>query len=157
MEKFFLNRNKTPRIPNSLMPVIPVSWGEIVDKLTILEIKNELILDPEKKLAVQRQYHSILDHLADDPGSFVQKGIQGGGEIISHEDEDYQSFYQINRKLWDCENLIRSLTREENFGKDYVQVSQDIRTWNDERARIKKRIDQRWQSDFWDVKNHPGI
>ena len=133
------------------MPLIPVSIGEVIDKLTILKIKLQKISDPVKVQSVRQQYSQILECLKD---FNLNLGIDL--EIELDLDEDFLSLKDINSKLWDQENLIRLLVRIEDFGDSFVEVSKNIRFWNDERAVIKQKIDQRFGSEFWDVKDHSG-
>ena len=136
------------------MIAIPVSIGEIIDKLTILRIKLCNIHDPIKVQAVALQYSQILAclercELVDQNSSAVKLK-----ESNLKTDEDFLALNEINSQLWDLENRIRTMDAQGKYDKEFIKVARVIRHLNDQRAKVKKTIDQRFGSDFWDVKEH---
>jgi len=118
---------------------IEVSNGEIIDKLTILEIKLEKIRD-EKKLTNIRKEHEILSVAAQN--------------IIERTDPLYQKLYEINQKLWDIEDLCREFERKKDFGPSFIDAVRKVYVFNDERAHIKKLINEKTGSDLMEEKSY---
>lgn len=104
---------------------IEVSDGEIVDKLTIIEIKLERIKD-EAKLANVRKEYEVLDEAV--------------AKIISKEDPLYKELLDINTQLWEIEDDIRECERAKDFGEKFIELARAVYFTNDKRADAKKRI-----------------
>lgn len=104
---------------------IEVSNGEIIDKLTILQIKLERIKD-EKKL---RNLKKERDELGTTAAS-----------IMKTSDPLYKALYEINCELWDIEDHIRDLERKKDFGEDFIATARSVYLMNDKRAEIKRQI-----------------
>lgn len=122
---------------------IEVSNGEIFDKLSILEVKNEKLTDKLKLEYVIKEY------------SYLQ-------EIISQinfslEDEVYRSLRDINFRLWDIEDEIRLKEDEGDFGARFIELSRLIYKLNDERYRLKNKINIYTDSNFKEQKGHKKI
>ena len=122
---------------------IEVSNGEIFDKLSILEVKNEKLTDKLKLEYVVKEY------------SYLQ-------EIISQinfslEDEVYRSLRDINFRLWDIEDEIRLKEEEGDFGARFIELSRLIYKLNDERYRLKNKINIYTGSNFKEQKGHKKI
>lgn len=118
---------------------IEVSNGEIVDKLTIIEIKLERIKDTAK-LANLRKEFDLLDSAA--------------GKIISREDPLYKRLYEINSTLWDIEDRIRDLERQGDFGPDFIETARSVYFTNDERSDVKRLINSSTGSDLTEEKSY---
>ncbi|QZT37050.1 DUF6165 family protein [Halosquirtibacter xylanolyticus] len=118
---------------------IEVSNGEIVDKLTIIEIKLERISD-EAKLANLRNEHKVLDEA-------VKK-------IIDKADPLYKELYDINCQLWDIEDHIRDLEREKKFGDDFIQTARSVYFTNDKRCEVKRAINDKTGSELVEEKSY---
>tara|TARA_A100001515_G_scaffold143915_1_gene146428 strand:- start:1534 stop:1908 length:375 start_codon:yes stop_codon:yes gene_type:complete len=119
---------------------IEVSNGEIFDKLSILEVKNQKLTNKLKLEYVAKEY------------SYLQ-------EIISQinfslEDEVYKSLRDINFRLWDIEDEIRLKEEEEDFGARFIELSRLIYKLNDERYRLKNKINIHTGSNFKEQKGH---
>jgi hypothetical protein len=95
---------------------IEVSNGEIIDKLTIIQIKLERIKDKVKQANLQKEYNEL---------------IKASSSIISTEDILYQSLYVVNCELWDIEDHIRDLERKKDFGNDFVSTARAVYVKND--------------------------
>jgi len=106
---------------------IPNSKGELVDKVTILQIKLENIKDNNKTNNIRKEYNEL-------------KRIMESEIDILEEDEDYQDLLEINRKLWKIEDDIRDKERKKQFDEEFIELARSVYFTNDERSNIKKRI-----------------
>lgn len=104
---------------------IEISNGELLDKLTILEIKLVKIPDPDK-LARIREEHSLLKPLAE--------------KLIPAVADQYKELLRINLLLWEIEDTIRDFERNQQFGEPFVETARQVYRYNDERARVKREI-----------------
>jgi len=118
---------------------IEVSNGEIIDKLTILQIKLERIRDKEKLKNLKREF----DELSKVTSS-----------ILSTSDPLYKSLYEVNCELWDIEDHIRDLERKKDFGKDFIETARSVYFKNDRRAEIKREINIRTASGLIEEKSY---
>ncbi|MGD0581981.1 MAG: DUF6165 family protein [Bacteroidales bacterium] len=118
---------------------IDVSSGEIIDKLTIIQIKLERITD-EAKLVNLRKEFDVL---------------QGAAKsILKMSDPLYQALYEVNCKLWDIEDHIRDLERNKNFGEDFIQTARSVYIMNDKRSGIKREINLKTLSGLIEEKSY---
>jgi hypothetical protein len=118
---------------------IEVSNGEIIDKLTIIQIKLERIKDKAKLTNLKREF----DELADSSSS-----------ILSTEHPLYKELYNINCELWDIEDRIRDLERKKNFGPEFIEVARSVYFKNDKRSEIKREINIITSSGFVEEKSY---
>jgi predicted nuclease with TOPRIM domain len=118
---------------------IEVSNGEIVDKLTILQIKLERIQDQAKLQNVKKEYDEL-------------EGIVD--KILGRDDPLYQALYEINGKLWDIEDRIRELEKARDFGQEFIDVARAVYVNNDQRAAIKRDINQKTGSELFEEKSY---
>jgi hypothetical protein len=118
---------------------IEVSNGEIVDKLTILQIKLERIQDEAKLQNVKKEYDEL-------------EGIVD--QILGRDDPLYQALYEINGKLWDIEDRIRELEKAGDFGQEFIDVARSVYINNDQRAAIKRDINQKTGSALFEEKSY---
>ena len=118
---------------------IELSNGEIIDKLTILQIKLERIKDKGKLKNIRKEY----DVLAETASS-----------IMKTSDPLYKALYKINLELWDIEDHIRDLERRKNFGEDFITTARSVYFRNDERAELKKKINIRTSSGLIEEKSY---
>jgi hypothetical protein len=120
---------------------IEVSHGEIVDKLTILQIKKENITDPIKLDNIVKEYNYLL--------SIVENGLG-----ISTESSEYLELLSINNELWVIEDDIRDKERIKEFDEDFVKLARAVYYTNDVRAKIKKEINLKYSSGFVEEKSY---
>ena len=120
---------------------IEVSHGEIVDKLTILQIKKENITDPSKLDNIVKEYNYLLYVVETDLG-------------ISLESPEYLELLSINKELWDIEDDIRDKERVKEFDEDFVKLARSVYYTNDVRAKIKKEINLKYSSGFVEEKSY---
>jgi tetratricopeptide (TPR) repeat protein len=128
--------------PASDMPVIPISVGELLDKITILELKAARISDPKKLAHVQREL-SLL------------RSAQGSD---AHTNPMFRVFVseltEINSELWDIENGLRKCEQENNFGAHFVNLARTVYQMNDRRAALKRAINLATGSSIIEEKMH---
>lgn len=115
---------------------IPVSIGELVDKVTILEIKLEFAKDDSQI----QNIHKELIYLTDKLGQ------------ISFPTFHYETLKSVNRRLWEIEDLIRKQESLGDFGKEFIMYARLIYMYNDTRATIKREINMATDSDIVEEK-----
>jgi hypothetical protein len=120
---------------------IEVSHGEIVDKLTILQIKKENITDPIKLDNIVKEYNYLLSVVENDLG-------------ILTESPEYLELLSINNELWVIEDDIRDKERVKEFDEDFVKLARAVYYTNDVRAKIKKEINLKYSSGFVEEKSY---
>jgi hypothetical protein len=118
---------------------IEVSNGEIIDKLTIIQIKLERIKDRGKLVNLQKEYNEL---------------IKISSSIISTDDPLYISLYKVNCELWDIEDHIRDMERKKDFGEDFVSTARSVYFRNDKRSEIKREINIRTSSGLIEEKSY---
>jgi hypothetical protein len=118
---------------------IEVSNGEIIDKLTIIQIKLERIKDEAKLVNLQKEYNELS---------------KAASTIISTSDSLYKSLYAVNCELWDIEDHIRDLERRKDFGSNFVSTARSVYIKNDKRSGIKRDINIRTSSGLIEEKSY---
>ena len=126
----------------SPLPYAPISIGELVDKITILEIKAQRVRDPHKRDAVSREL-TLLNEIDCAMG---ERGLT----IKVLKDE----LRQVNEALWDIEDRIRDCEREQSFGEEFIALARAVYKTNDRRAELKRRINEISGSPLMEVKSH---
>ena len=120
--------------------IIEVSVGELLDKISILEIKKEKIKDKEKLRFINDEYKILKDQLKENVKS------DGKLEIL------FKSLKDINMKLWIIEDDKRQCEKDKNFGDSFVKLSRDVHFFNDERAKIKLKVNNHTGSKIKEIK-----
>ena len=123
-------------------PLIPISWGELFDKITILQIKFENLQDNNALKNVKREYdqlYSIFDKV------FFENTI--ANQLIT-------DLKLINQKLWNIEDLIRDKERNKVFDEEFINLARQVYITNDERSRIKKNINKTFGSELVEEKSY---
>lgn len=118
---------------------IQVSVGEIVDKLSILQIKTSLINDGEKLKNVKNEYDYLYDIVFNE---------------MKIEQSDFFDMVSINQKLWKIEDDIRDKERAKNFDSEFVELARSVYVTNDKRAEVKKGINFKYGSEFVEEKSY---
>ena len=108
--------------------IIEVSIGELLDKISILEIKKEKIKDPEKLKFIINEY------------SILKNQLESNVKTDTKIDELYKSLKQINSKLWLIEDDKRQCEKDKDYGEKFIKLSRDVHFLNDDRANIKLKI-----------------
>jgi len=122
--------------------LIPISPGELLDKITILEIKSERIESAEKKANVNNELGMLNKVWADT--------VTQDAEIISMRAE----LKSINENLWDIEDDIRDEERGKRFTEKFIELARSVYVTNDLRADVKKRINLHLKSDIVEEKSY---
>jgi len=122
---------------------IEVSNGEILDKYSILEIKLQEIKDEAKLANVQNEYDSLTQAVE----SIKSLNPLSVATL-------YKDLLNINKTLWNVEDLIRDCERDNNFGQDFIELARSVYYTNDERAEIKKNINSATGSDLVEEKSY---
>ena len=122
--------------------LVEVSVGELLDKISILEIKSEKIKDPEKLEYIKDEYKILKDQL--------NKNIKNYNEIESL----YKSLKEINSKLWVIEDDKRLCENNSEFGEKFIKLSRDVHFLNDDRARLKLEINNKTGSKIREIKEY---
>jgi hypothetical protein len=121
---------------------IPVSPGELLDKLTILRIKSQRMSDPAKLQNVRLELAALEDTWRDTPFSHADVGA------------DIEALQRVNERLWLIEDDIRDKERAQDFGADFVRLARAVYFENDERAAIKRRINLKLGSSIVEEKSY---
>jgi len=119
-----------------------ISAGELIDKITILEIKKEKISNKEKLVEVNKELNSLNDTL--------KKSINDQSKIINFKND----LKNINLKLWDIEDGKRSAEKNNKFDEKFIELSRSVYKFNDERAKIKLAINNALESNIKEVKSY---
>ena len=122
--------------------LVEVSVGELLDKISILEIKSEKIKDPEKLNYIKDEYKILKDQL--------NTNIKDYSEIESL----YNSLKEINSKLWVIEDDKRLCENNSEFGEKFIKLSRDVHFLNDDRARLKLEINNKTGSKIKEIKEY---
>jgi hypothetical protein len=120
---------------------IEVSHGEIVDKLTILQIKKKNITDSEKLININKEYDYLISIVENDLG-------------ISTTSSEYLQLLSINEELWVIEDDIRDKERNKEFDDEFIKLARAVYYTNDVRAKIKKEINLKYSSGFVEEKSY---
>jgi len=121
---------------------VPVSPGELLDKITILRIKSRRMTDPYKLANVRLE----LDALEDTWNGSAYAGI----DIES----DVQALLAVNERLWKIEDDIRDKERAKEFDAEFIRLARAVYVENDERAAIKRRLNLKLGSDLVEEKSY---
>ena len=121
--------------------LVPVSWGELLDKITILEIKQDRIADPEKTANVAREL-AALRRVADQtmPSPAVEDRVA--------------QLRAVNEQLWDIEDSIRDCERRRDFGSEFIALARAVYNTNDRRAEIKRDLNLMLGSELIEEKSY---
>ena len=122
--------------------LVEVSVGELLDKISILEIKKDKVKDEEKLKFIINE-HEILKEQLD-------KNIKADKKI----NKLYQSLKEINAKLWVIEDDKRQCEKESDFGEKFIKLSRDVHFLNDDRAKIKLEINNITGSKIKEIKEY---
>ena len=122
--------------------IVEVSIGELLDEISILEIKQEKIKDPEKLKFINNEHSILKDQL---------------GNNVNSDDKLnnlYKSLKEINAKLWVIEDDKRQCEKDKDFGEKFIKLSRDVHFLNDNRAKIKLEINNHTGSVIKEIKEY---
>ena len=117
---------------------INISTGELLDKISILEIKNELIRDEEKLIPIKKELSALLE---------ISQNLNGSKNWI-------RKIKVINMKLWRIEDNIRKKEKAKDFDSQFIELARSVYFINDERFKIKDMINQHYHSEFQEQKSY---
>lgn len=120
---------------------IPVSSGELLDKITILEIKADRIKEPAKLANIRKELALLHERRATSAGPHEVASLAS-------------ALKQLNERLWDIEDAIRDCERLHDFGPRFIDLARHVYKTNDERARLKRAIDQATGSPIREEKSY---
>ena len=122
--------------------IVEVSIGELLDKISILEIKQEKIKDPEKLKFINNEHSILKDQL--------KKNVKSDDKLNNL----YKSLKEINSKLWVIEDDKRQCEKDKDFGEKFIKLSRDVHFLNDDRAKIKLEINNHTGSAIKEIKEY---
>lgn len=126
----------------STAPMVPISWGELVDKITILEIKKNNIVSSNALLNVNKEL------------GYLNKILLGNKNAVDKVTDIKNQLSSINLSLWKVEDDIREKDLMQEFDAVFIQLARDVYRLNDERAKLKKLINQALNSEFVEEKSY---
>ena len=122
--------------------LVEVSVGELLDKISILEIKQKKIKDPEKLKFINNEHSILKDQL--------NSNVKSDQKLTKL----FQSLKQINAKLWVIEDDKRQCEKEKDFTDTFIKLSRDVHFLNDDRAKIKLEINNYTGSKIKEIKEY---
>ena len=122
--------------------LVEVSVGELLDKISILEIKKEKIKDSEKLKFINEEYNVLKDQF--------NMNVKSDEKI----DKLFKSLKEINSKLWVIEDDKRLCEKNSDFGEEFIKLSRDVHFLNDERAKIKLEMNNHTGSKIKEIKEY---
>ncbi len=126
--------NKSTRILSEISP------GELLDKISILEIKLEKVKDKDRQKKIKNEYD-------------ILKKVQNSSIEMSDKIKDlYRSVSNVNIKLWDIEDKIRICEQNKDFGKNFIELARGVYFNNDKRAKFKNEINEILKSNIREIK-----
>jgi hypothetical protein len=113
---------------------VEISYGELIDKITILEIKERQVLDPERRRNVMRELTLLKERR--------RTSLPGDLRL----DELQAQLQDVNQRLWDIEDRLREKERDKTFDPEFIDLARSVYRTNDLRARIKRDINELFAS-----------
>ena len=122
--------------------LVEVSIGELLDKISILEIKKEKIKDDAKLNFINNEYNLLKDQMT--------KNVKSDEKL----EKLFDSLKEINSKLWVIEDDKRMCEKKSDFGEKFINLSRDVHFLNDKRAKIKSEINNHTGSKIKEIKEY---
>ena len=122
--------------------IVEVSVGELLDKISILEIKKEKIKDPEKRKYISNEHSILKDQF--------EKNVKSDDKL----EKLFQDLKEINAKLWIIEDDKRDCEKNKDFGDKFIKLSRDVHFLNDDRAKIKLEMNNYTGSIIKEIKEY---
>ena len=123
-------------------PLIPISWGELFDKITILQIKLENLKDKNALKNVKIEYDELF------------KIYENNFRVDANAKRLLAELKKINKTLWNIEDDIRDKERHKTFDEEFIELARSVYITNDERARIKRNINNSFGSQLIEEKSY---
>ena len=121
---------------------VPISYGELIDKITILEIKSERIGDAAKLANVRIELDLLAETWSANPASGSDIGVERN------------ALKRVNEALWDIEDRIRLKEKAKAFDAEFIELARSVYIRNDERARVKRAINEKLGSTLVEEKSY---
>ena len=121
---------------------VEISYGELFDKISILEIKKSKLNNPDEIVKVKYELDLLLQEL---------KNSKINSSIISSLTKNLK---EINLKLWNIEDKIREKERDKKFDEEFIKLARNVYITNDKRAKIKSEINHRLNSKVFEIKSY---
>ena len=122
--------------------LVEVSVGELLDRISILEIKKEKISNPESIKFIEKEYLILKDQL--------NKNIKSDKKL----EEFFNNLKKTNLKLWSIENDKRMCEKNSDFGEKFIKLSREIHFLNDDRSKVKLEINKYTNSQIREIKQY---
>ena len=122
--------------------IVEVSVGELLDKISILEIKKEKIKDPKKLKFILNEHSILKDQL--------EKNVKSDDKL----NKLFKDLKEINAKLWVIEDDKRDCEKNKDFGDKFIKLSRDVHFLNDDRAKIKLEMNNHTGSSIKEIKEY---
>ena len=123
-------------------PLIPISWGELFDKITILQIKLENLKDKNALKNVKIEYDELF------------KIYENNFRVDANAKRLLAELKTINKTLWNIEDDIRDKERHKTFDEEFIELARSVYITNDERSRIKRKINETFGSQLIEEKSY---
>jgi hypothetical protein len=120
---------------------VPVSWGELVDKITILQIKSDRMSDEQKLANVRKELTLLTEKLGENAAVPEVKRLTG-------------ELYNVNAALWDIEDEIRDCENAGDFGEKFISLARSVYITNDKRADLKREVNTALGSGLVEEKSY---
>jgi len=124
--------------------LVPISIGELIDKVTILEIKKRLIKDPAKLVNIEKEYQFLCSTMIENDIGYPSGEIANLGKKLS----------RVNNDLWLIEDQIRDCERAKKFDARFIELARSVYIKNDQRASLKAQINRLVSSDLIEEKSY---
>jgi hypothetical protein len=134
--------NASAQSPASGMPTVAVSWGELIDKITILEIKEQRLTAPQAVANVRTEL------------AVLRREAERLGPAPAALEALKRDLKSINETLWDIENGTRAKEAAKSFDQQFIELTRSVYINNDKRARIKRQINDLMQSGLVEEKQY---
>ena len=121
---------------------VPISLGELFDKISILEIKNKKILDESKIVNIKKELNGL------------KKVLDELNINLSETNNLYNKLYKINLTLWEIEDSIRVFEKNEDFGEKFIELARAVYITNDQRFEVKNDINKLFNSEYVEEKSY---
>ncbi len=127
---------------NVKTPLVPVSWGEVFDKLTILRIKEERIEELEKLVHIRREK------------AYLEEAVKELVNFSTQAKKLVQDLQGVNEQLWDIEDKIRDHERQKLFDSGFIELARKVYMTNDKRSALKKQLNLLLGSELVEEKSY---
>ena len=121
---------------------VPISLGELFDKISILEIKNKKILDESKIVNIKKELNGL------------KKVLDELNINLSETNNLYNKLYKINLTLWEIEDSIRVFEKNDDFGEKFIELARAVYITNDQRFEVKNDINKLFNSEYVEEKSY---